>query len=220
MAFLSTLAHWYYLALHKLRYADGLPALALRLYLAPIFISTGLHKLHNIDDIVAWFGNPDWGLGLPAPELMAYLASYTELLGGLALLFGLSTRLVSIPLMATMVVAALTAHWENGWFAIASSNPETSIAKVLEMINFPGAKESLENSLEVGERLGRAKEILRENSNYDWITGRGGLVVLNNGIEFAATYFIMCLSLLFMGGGRYFSVDYYLSRLFPEGSKA
>ena len=37
-------------------------------------------------------------------------------------------------------------------------------------------------------------------------------MVLNNGIEFAATYFIMLLSLLFTGGGRYSSLDYWLAR--------
>jgi len=216
MAFLSNMAGWYYRLLNSLRHVEGLPALALRLYLAPIFIATGLHKLANIDDIAAWFGNPDWGLGLPMPELMAYMAAYTEFLGGLALLLGLATRLVSIPLIVTMVVAALTAHWDNGWFAIASSNPDTSIAKVLEMVGFPGARESLENSLAVADRLGRAKDILQENGNYSWLTERGSLVVLNNGIEFAATYTIMCLSLLYMGGGRYVSVDYYLRRLFPS----
>lgn len=216
MALVSKLSTLYYQLLNGLKYAEGLPALAFRLYLAPIFIATGWHKLHNIEDIAAWFGNPDWGLGLPAPELLAYFAAYTELLGGLALVLGLATRLISIPLMVTMVVAALTAHWDNGWFAIASSNPDTSIAKILEVIGFPGAKESLENSLEVATRLGAAKEILQENGNYSWLTGRGSIVVLNNGIEFATTYFIMCLSLLFIGGGRFVSVDYYLSKMFPD----
>ncbi len=37
-------------------------------------------------------------------------------------------------------------------------------------------------------------------------------MILNNGIEFAATYFIMLLVLLFMGGGRYTSVDYFIGR--------
>ncbi|MGB5096622.1 MAG: hypothetical protein WBN82_01805 [Porticoccaceae bacterium] len=41
---------------------------------------------------------------------------------------------------------------------------------------------------------------------------KGNFVVLNNGIEFAATYFIMLLSLFFSGGGRYVSLDYWLAR--------
>jgi putative oxidoreductase len=36
--------------------------------------------------------------------------------------------------------------------------------------------------------------------------------VLNNGIEFAATYFIMLLALFFIGAGRYVSLDYWIAR--------
>jgi len=39
-------------------------------------------------------------------------------------------------------------------------------------------------------------------------------VILNNGIEFAATYFIMLLALFFIGAGRYFSMDYWIRRGF------
>ncbi|WP_299772672.1 DoxX family protein [uncultured Pseudoteredinibacter sp.] len=216
MSLVANVSALYYRTVDAFAHIDGLPALLLRVYLAPIFITAGLHKINHIEDIISWFGNPDWGLGLPAPELMAYLAAYTEFLGGFALLLGLATRLVAIPLMVTMLVAALTAHWDNGWFAIASSGQETSIAYVLEMIGFPGAKESLENSLEVATRLGRAKEILEENGNYSWLSGKGSFVVLNNGIEFAATYFIMLLSLFFTGGGRYVSADHYLAKVFPK----
>ncbi|MCY4565820.1 MAG: hypothetical protein OXE40_15245, partial [Gammaproteobacteria bacterium] len=40
--------------------------------------------------------------------------------------------------------------------------------------------------------------------------GRGAIVKLNNGIEFAAIYLTMLLALLVIGGGRYFSLDYYV----------
>ena len=66
---------------------------------------------------------------------------------------------------------------------------------------------------EVAQRLGAAREILREHGNYSWLTEKGSFVILNNGIEFACTYLLMLVSLLFTGGGRYTSVDYYLSRL-------
>ena len=200
--------------LDKARALDFLGPLALRLYLAPIMLAAGFHKLHGFEDIVTWFGNDEWGLGLPAPYLMAFLATSTEIIGGFALLFGVALRWFAIPLMFTMAVAAATAHWENGWFAIAPSNPDTSTARVLEPIGFPGARESLENSEEVGKRLNRAKDILRENGNYRWLTGKGNFVVLNNGIEFAATYFIMLLMLFFTGAGRYLSVDYWIARKF------
>ncbi len=33
-----------------------------------------------------------------------------------------------------------------------------------------------------------------------------------NGIEFAATYFIMLLALLVIGGGKYVSIDYWIAK--------
>ncbi|CAH0991417.1 hypothetical protein SIN8267_01521 [Sinobacterium norvegicum] len=207
---------WRDLASSLLSPLRGLPALGLRLYLAPIFIAAGLHKLHNIEDIAAWFGNPDWGLGLPAPMLMAVLATFTELVGGLLLLVGAATRLISIPLIVTMLVAIFSVHLPNGWFAIAPSNPETSTAAILAPIGFPGAAESLTNSEQVGERLSAAKNLLREHGNYDWLTGKGGIVILNNGIEFATTYLLMLLALMQLGGGRYVSIDYWLARRFRQ----
>ena len=162
----------------RLKYLDGLAPLALRLYLVPIFWMAGTTKLAGIEDTIAWFGNPDWGLGLPAPALMAYLAAYTEAAGAILLALGLATRWISIPLMFTMLVAAFAVHWDNGWAAIADSQVD-----------------------EVGARLERAREILQDNGNYDWLTARGGFVILNNGIEFAITYLIMLFALLFTGGG-------------------
>ena len=180
----------------RLQHLDGLAPLALRLYLVPVFWMAGTKKIAGIDSTIEWFGNPDWGLGLPAPELLAYLAAYTEAIGALLLLLGLATRWISIPLMVTMVVAIFAVHWDSGWAAIADSS-----------------------SQEVAVRLGAAKDILREHGNYSWLTEKGGFVILNNGIEFAVTYLVMLLALLFNGGGRYVSVDYYLSRLFPNSAR-
>ncbi|MEO0436991.1 MAG: DoxX family membrane protein [Pseudomonadota bacterium] len=172
---------------------DGLAPLALRLYLVPVFWMAGTQKISGLENTIEWFGNPDWGLGLPFPTLMGYLAAYTEAIGAMLLLLGLATRWVTIPLIITMLVAIFAVHWDNGWAAIADSSAP-----------------------EVAQRLGRAKEILREHGNYSWLTGEGNFVVLNNGIEFAMTYLIMLFSLLFTGGGRFFSVDYYLGRWFKR----
>lgn len=193
---LESAAELYYTALNRLRYLDGLAPLALRLYLGPIFIFAGWKKITGIEDTIAWFGNPEWGLGLPFPELLGWLAALTEFGGGIALILGLATRLFSIPLMVTMLVAAFAVHWEFGWQAVADPNWLYASDRVVE----------------AADRLERVKTILQEHGNYEWLTGRGSVVILNNGIEFAATYFIMCLTLLFTGGGRYFSVDYWLAR--------
>lgn len=185
--------------LDKTRRLDFLAPLALRLYLAPIFWMAGTNKLASMESTIAWFGNPDWGLGLPFPTLMAWLAALSETFGAVFLLFGFAMRYISVPLMVTMVVAAVTVHWQNGWLAIAE-----------------GAGSLFANERTIGaiERLDKAKEILREYGHYDWLTENGGFVVLNNGIEFAATYFIMLLTLFFIGAGRYASLDYWIRRRF------
>ncbi|MCU0834698.1 MAG: DoxX family protein [Chromatiaceae bacterium] len=177
------------------RAVDFLAPLALRLYLAPVFWMAGTNKLAAFDSTVEWFGNPDWGLGLPLPWLMAALATGTEILGAVLLVLGLGVRWVSIPLMVTMIVAALTVHWQNGWLAIAEGS---------------GSLFATERTVGAIERLDRAKDILREHGNYSWLTENGSLVILNNGIEFAATYFVMLLALFFVGAGRFLSVDYWV----------
>jgi TctA family transporter len=68
-----------------------------------------------------------------------------------------------------------------------------------------------ERTVEATERLDRAKDILQEHGNYGWLTEHGNFVVLNNGIEFAATYFVMLLALLYLGSGKA-GVDYWLNR--------
>ena len=179
---------------------DFLAPLALRLYLAPVFWMAGTNKLDGLlpnENAVAWFGNPDWGLGLPAPFLMAFLAAWTEVLGALALLVGLAVRWFAMPLMAVMLVAAFAVHWENGWQAVADP--------ALCLFNCEAAQEAV-------TRLDAAKSILRKHGNYSWLTGQGNFVISNNGIEWAATYFAMLLSLFFMGAGRYLSVDYYIRK--------
>jgi putative oxidoreductase len=80
------------------------PTLA-RLTVGLVFIGTGWGKLHSIPDVTEFFTT----LHIPAPGFNARLTAATELFGGLAVLLGLGTRLVSIPLGFTMVVAILTA---------------------------------------------------------------------------------------------------------------
>jgi putative oxidoreductase len=190
--------------LDRTRSIDFLAPLTLRLYLAPIFWVSGVEKYNNFDSIVAWFGNPDWGLGLPFPTLMAFLATSAELVGAVALLVGVGVRWISIPLMVTMIVAAASVHWHNGWQAIADTQ-SVFASPHLGPIQF-------ENASGAAERLDRAISILQEHGHYSWLTEEGGFAILNNGIEFAATYFIMLLALFFIGAGRYASVDYWLGR--------
>ena len=181
------------------RKADFLGPLALRLYLVPVFWVAGTNKLSGFENVVNWFGNSDWGLGLPFPTLMASLAVGSEVVGAVALLVGLGVRWMSIPLMVTMLVAMLTTHWDNGWQAIA--DPMSPFAN--------------ENAGGAIERLSKAKDILKEHGDYDWLTETGNFVVSNSGIEWAATYFVMLLALFFTGAGKA-SLDHVVAGYFKK----
>ena len=184
---------------HKI---DFLAPLMLRMYLVPIFWMAGTKKIEGFDGIVSWFGSS--GLDLPLPFLMAILATATEFFGAIALFFGVAVRWLSIPLMFTMVVAAGTVHWDNGWQAITD----------------PGAPFADERVYDAANKLVIVKDVLQEHTNYDYITSSGSVVMLNNGIEFSVTYFIMLLALLFLGGGRYISVDYWVERALYKEQKS
>lgn len=56
-------------------------------------------------------------LGVPAASFMAMVVIALELLGGIALVLGLGTRYVTLPLAFSMLVALFTAHLPSGFFA-------------------------------------------------------------------------------------------------------
>lgn len=185
--------------LDKTRKADFLAPLAFRLFLAPVFILAGLGKLTGIENTASYFEF----LGLPAPVLMAYLAGLTELVGGILLIPGIAVRWAAIPLMVTMAVAAGSAHWENGWHAL----PETQLT-----VPWEWRQDLIDGAV---ERRTMARNLLQRHGNYDWLTETGSITILKNGIEFAATYFIMLLSLFFTGAGRA-SADHLLRKRLIE----
>jgi len=68
------------------------PTLA-RLTVGLVFIGTGWGKQHSLSDVTEFFTT----LHIPAPAFNARLTAATEFFGGLAVLLGLGTRLVSLP---------------------------------------------------------------------------------------------------------------------------
>jgi putative oxidoreductase len=79
--------------------------LAVRLSLGCVFLGTGWGKMHNLGQVTSFFTE----LGIPFPAVNAAMVSGVELVGGTLILLGLFTRFAVLPLMATMVVAILTA---------------------------------------------------------------------------------------------------------------
>ncbi len=80
--------------------------LAIRLYWGWQFFVTGRGHLRNLDKTTGFFQS----LHIPWPHFNACLAGGTECIGGLFLLVGLGARLVSVPLIFTMIIAYVTAE--------------------------------------------------------------------------------------------------------------
>jgi putative oxidoreductase len=83
--------------------SEWIAQLLVRLFVGYCFMETGWGKLHNLDGFAQRFA----GWGIPYPYFNAALSAYTEFIGGLLTVFGLGTRLVSIPMIINMLVAIL-----------------------------------------------------------------------------------------------------------------
>ncbi|HEY3857891.1 MAG TPA: DoxX family protein [Verrucomicrobiae bacterium] len=83
--------------------------LAVRLYWGWQFFVTGRAHLQNLGKTTEFFQS----LHIPMPHLNAIMAGSTECVGGLFLLVGLGARLVSIPLIFTMIIAYVTAESDS-----------------------------------------------------------------------------------------------------------
>lgn len=84
---------------------EPLPGLLTRIAIGFIFIQSGWGKLHHLDKVVDFF----MSLGIPSARIQAPFVAGIELVGGVLVLVGLFTRIASVPLIGTMVVAILTA---------------------------------------------------------------------------------------------------------------
>lgn len=87
----------------------------LRLIVGYGFIAHGYAKLINEP---AHFADSLHALGVPASSLMAWATILFELGGGVAILIGGFVSIVSVPLAAILLVAALTVHLPYGFSSI------------------------------------------------------------------------------------------------------
>ena len=99
---------------------DYIWPLALRLIMAWEFLESGLAKLHSDN----WFADipwADWQKGFSFPfdqisvNLNWFLATWSELVFALMLLFGLFTRFSAISLIVVTSVATAAVHWPAEW---------------------------------------------------------------------------------------------------------
>lgn len=175
--------------LDAFRAIDFLAPLAIRLYLFPAFWVVGLQKWKDIGSVTKWF---DQTLHFQHAELFAYAVTYTELIGAIFLLLGFAVRIISIPLMILMGGTLYLVHWAHGWYYIAPETAEASVrlAKLMEWLQFYFPQRAAE------------------------ITEMGKPVILQYGMEHHMMYFIMVLTLFFLGGGKYLSMDYWIAKKF------
>ncbi len=87
----------------------------LRVVVGLVFAMHGFQKLtqSGISGVAGFFGS----IGIPAAMLMAAIVIFVELLGGIALIVGVGTRIVALLLAIIMLVAILTVHLANGFYA-------------------------------------------------------------------------------------------------------
>ena len=81
-------------------------ALASRFLLAALFLPAGIGKITGFAGTVGYITS----VGLPLPTVAAAVAAAVEVLGGLALIFGLGTRLAALALAVFTLVASFFFH--------------------------------------------------------------------------------------------------------------
>jgi putative oxidoreductase len=89
--------------------------LPLRLIVGFGFLAHGIAKWSRGPE---HFGQLLQQLGIPMPGATAWLVTLLEVFGGVALLVGAFVAIVSIPLIASMLVAMLTIHVHYGFSSI------------------------------------------------------------------------------------------------------
>jgi putative oxidoreductase len=90
-------------------------AIPLRLIVGYGFLAHGYAKVVNGPD---HFAASLQALGVPASHAAAWLTIGFELVGGVAVLLGAWIPLLSVPLAAILLVAAMTVHWQYGFSSI------------------------------------------------------------------------------------------------------
>jgi len=93
-----------------LQQLEWIPILLVRLSVGLLFFESGRGKLfYKLEELGEYFVQ----LGIPLPHLNALVTASIEFFGGICLILGLATRVVSVPLAFIMFVAILTAQIKN-----------------------------------------------------------------------------------------------------------
>src|SRR5262249_10500065 len=93
----------------------GWAALPLRLAISYGFVAHGWAKLSRGPDT---FGVVLGTLGVPVPDVAAWLTTIVELCGGAGVIAGVYLPLVRIPLAIVLLTALVTVHAQYGYFSV------------------------------------------------------------------------------------------------------
>jgi putative oxidoreductase len=90
-------------------YFSWLGPLVARIIVGSVFLWSGWGKINNlpivIDNFVGW--------GIPFAKILTPFVSGVEFIGGILLLLGLCTRIAAVPLAIVMIVAIMSAKWDE-----------------------------------------------------------------------------------------------------------
>ena len=129
----------------------------LRIVLGATFIMHGGQKLfvYGFAGVTGAFAQ----MGIPMPGLLGPFVAFVELFGGIAIVLGLLTRLAALGVGATMVVAILTVHLKNGFFAPTGVEfPLSLLASALTIVIAGAGAYSLDAAIERRRGGSRAAE--------------------------------------------------------------
>ena len=98
--------------------APWIGLLAVRVLMGWEYLEAGLEKLHGQNWFVDIQGDFPFPFNVVPPAISWQLATWFEIIGGIALIIGLGTRFFGLSLIVLTVVAVSAVHWPAEWHSI------------------------------------------------------------------------------------------------------